>query len=79
MPVRNANTRGATGWCLEVHDLLISKAVAGRDKDRTFVREAIRHGLVQAGTLRERLAETAIADDVAARVRAWIDADLARS
>ena len=28
VPVCNANTRGATGWCLEVHDLLISKAVS---------------------------------------------------
>lgn len=74
--VRNANTRGATGWCLEVHDLVISKAVAGRDKDRTFVREAIRHGLVQAATLRERLSETPIAADVGARIQAWIDAAL---
>jgi hypothetical protein len=24
VPVRNASTRGATGWCLEVHDLLPS-------------------------------------------------------
>lgn len=79
VPVRNANTRGATGWCLEVHDLLISKAVAGREKDRVFVREAIRHGLVQAGTLRERLASTPVEEAVAARIRAWIDADLARA
>lgn len=79
VPVRNANTRGATGWCLEVHDLLISKAVAGREKDRAFVREAIRHGLVQAGTLRERLAETPVEGVVAVRVRAWIETDLERA
>jgi hypothetical protein len=29
--VRNANTRGATGWCLEVHDLIVSKLAAGRE------------------------------------------------
>ena len=30
--VRNDNTRGATGWCLEPHDLVLSKLVAGREK-----------------------------------------------
>ncbi len=30
VPVRNANTRGATGWCLEAHDLVLSKYVAAR-------------------------------------------------
>ena len=27
-------TNGVTAWCLETHDLWLSKAVAGRDKDR---------------------------------------------
>jgi hypothetical protein len=60
-PIRNENTRGATAWCLEVHDLLVSKAVAGREKDRYFVREAIAHGLADEGTLLARLATTDIA------------------
>jgi hypothetical protein len=77
VPVRNANTRGATGWCLEVHDLLISKAVAGRDKDRAFVREAIKHRLVDHATLLDRLAATSTSDEVAARLRAWFAADFA--
>jgi hypothetical protein len=38
IPVCNENTRSATGWCLEVHDLAISKLVAGREKDLQFVR-----------------------------------------
>lgn len=38
VPVRNASTRGNTGWCLEGHDLAASKLVAYRDKDREFVR-----------------------------------------
>jgi hypothetical protein len=77
VPVCNANTRGATGWCLEVHDLLISKAVAGRDKDRAFVREAIRHGLVQEATLAARLAATPLGSALAERIRGWIAADFA--
>ena len=32
--VRNPNTRDASGLCLEVHDLAMSKYVAGREKDR---------------------------------------------
>jgi hypothetical protein len=56
IPVRNARTRGATGWCLEVHDLAISKYAANREKDREFVRALIRHGLVEHPILLERLA-----------------------
>lgn len=54
VPVRNANTRDATGWCLEPHDLVLSKVVAWREKDREFVEAALRHGLVSADVLRER-------------------------
>ena len=36
--LRNDNTGGATGWCLDVHDLASSKLVAGRDRDRAYVR-----------------------------------------
>lgn len=34
--VESENTRGARGWCLEVHDLAIAKHVAGREKDIDF-------------------------------------------
>ena len=60
IPISNANTRGATGLCLEVHDLLVSKYVAGRDKDRRFVTAAIAHRLVQRETLLARLNDTPI-------------------
>jgi hypothetical protein len=77
VPVRNANTRGSTGWCLEVHDLLIAKVVAGRDKDRTFVRDVIRHGLVNEPTARARLAATALDPAVRRRVDMAFDAAFA--
>lgn len=32
VPINNENTGGAIGWCLDVHDLALSKLVAGRDK-----------------------------------------------
>jgi hypothetical protein len=75
LPIRNANTRGATGWCLEVHDLVISKYVAGREKDLRFVREAVRHGLVGRDTLLARLAETPLDDARRERVAARIQHD----
>ena len=60
VPVRNANTRGATGLCLEIHDLVISKYLAHREKDLRFNRAAIRHGLVDRDTLVARLASTEV-------------------
>ncbi len=57
VPVRNENTGGATGWCLEVHDLLLSKCAAGRERDREFVEEAIGQGLADPQELRRRLPE----------------------
>jgi hypothetical protein len=54
VPIRNDNTRQATGWCLEVHDLVLSKYVARRDKDVRFIRGAIAHGMVERRVLVER-------------------------
>ena len=51
MPVRTAATRGVTGWCLEPHDLVVAKLVAGRDKDVAFAAEALRSRLVARRTL----------------------------
>lgn len=75
--VRNPNTRGATGLCLEVHDLMISKYVAGRDKDRAFAQAAIRHGLVDRAQLETRLAATELPDEVRALVAQRIASDFA--
>jgi hypothetical protein len=36
--VENENTRGSIGWCLEPHDLAVSKLVAAREKDLVFER-----------------------------------------
>ena len=49
------NTNGAVGWCLEVHDLAVSKLVAGRDKDKEFVSVLLRHDLASRNTLRQRI------------------------
>jgi hypothetical protein len=77
VPISNANTRGATGWCLDVHDLVIAKAVAGREKDRAFLREASRHGMVDERTARARLAATTLEPSLRARVEATLAAGFA--
>ena len=55
VPVANANTGGATGWCLEVHDLAASKLVAGREKDLDFVRVLVRERMVEPALLNQRV------------------------
>jgi len=42
VPIRGPGTAGNTGWALEIHDLLISKYVANREKDRHYTRAALR-------------------------------------
>ena len=43
------------GWCLEPHDLMLAKLAAGRERDWEFVELALRHQLVDAATLRDRV------------------------
>jgi hypothetical protein len=78
VPVRNANTRGATGWCLDAHDLVLSKYVAGREKDDRFVRAALAGKLVSAETLIERLSAMPIDDSARERIERRIAADKVR-
>ena len=54
VPIRSENTGGATGWCLEAHDLVLSKCAAGRDRDWEFAEEALRHELVDSDELKRR-------------------------
>jgi hypothetical protein len=62
--VSNANTRFVRGWCLEVHDLAISKLVAGREKDLDFVGALGQHGMARVEILRGRLAVTELDERV---------------
>jgi hypothetical protein len=56
--VLNPNTNGIEGLCLEVHDLAISKYVAGRQKDLAFTRDLVGSGLTQEAILITRLKQT---------------------
>lgn len=63
-------TSGVRAHCLEIHDLWISKAIAGRDKDREFCRRLQEFGLVDGELLAERLAAV---DALGAAVRERVD------
>lgn len=75
VPIRNANTRGATGWCLEIHDLLVSKYVAGREKDLGFTRAAALHSLADRNLILERVSSTSLDERVRAHVIALVEGD----
>jgi hypothetical protein len=58
----NPNTDGATGFCLDIHDLALSKYVAGREKDMEFNHALVRYECVTKTTLLE-LARVLPVDD----------------
>jgi hypothetical protein len=62
--VETADSAWAVGWCLEPHDLAVSKLVAGREKDLAFLRTMVRAGLVSADVIQERLATTRLRPEV---------------
>ena len=51
------NTNGVVAWCLEIHDLWISKAIASRRKDIEFCAALIAEDLVCVDNLARRLEE----------------------
>jgi hypothetical protein len=77
--VQNSNTAPPageprfTGWCLEVHDLCVSKLCAGREKDLNFVYALLVSTLADKGTLADRLRDVPADHKVAGeRALAWL-------
>jgi hypothetical protein len=72
--VKNENTNGIAGLCLEVHDLAISKIVAGRGKDLEFIQELIRHEMIRKKIMLTRLAGVDLQDVERSRIISKIEA-----
>jgi len=51
------NTGGVVGWCLSPADLAISKLLAGREKDLTYVRAMLKAGLTSKEAMEALLDE----------------------
>lgn len=47
-------------YCLDPHDLVVSKLAAGREKDTVFIRELLAKGLVDYKTIEARLEKTTL-------------------
>ena len=55
IPPRAGSTRTVTALCLEPHDLVLAKCVAGRERDWDFAREAVSANIVNAQELLRRI------------------------
>lgn len=75
--LNNVNTGGATGLCLEVHDLALSKYAAGREKDIAFNRELVRHGILSKRKLLARVRTMPVDDAMRGIIADRIKADFA--
>jgi hypothetical protein len=62
-----------TAICPELHDLAVSKCVAGRDKDAQYVRALFAHDMIDLKTLIERIATLDAARYPVAHVIAWAE------
>jgi hypothetical protein len=62
IPQRVASKRTAVAWCLEAHDLVLSKCAASRDRDWDYATEALKAEIVQADVLLKRLSDLPVTD-----------------
>ena len=70
----------ARARCLEPHDCVVAKLVAGRDKDRAFAAALIRDGLVEPETLIVRIRALSSTDVGSIdRLEAWVRRQVCRS
>jgi hypothetical protein len=62
-----------TAYCLDVHDLAVSKLIAFRQKDLEFVRDLIRERYVQPVRMLGLLNSLALSLPMRQRIEDWID------
>lgn len=55
IPPRSGSDRQAVARCLELHDLVLTKCCAGRERDWKFARQALQAGLVDLPVLLGRV------------------------
>jgi hypothetical protein len=61
IPARPGSQRTVIAWCLEVHDLVLSKCAAGRERDWEYAAEAVKAAIVQPDVLLARVSELPVA------------------
>ena len=66
------STEPGRGLCLEAHDLVASKLVAGREKDFDFAAALLREGLVDTATVVDRVTRLPIAASRRSWIAGWV-------
>ena len=74
IPPRLGQSEGAVALCLETHDLVLAKCVAGRDRDWEFTRDALAADLVQIGELIRRIEDLPVPVSDRKRIRSVLAA-----
>lgn len=73
IPPRPRSYRRPVAFCLERHDLVLSKLVAGRDRDINYAHQARTHGLLDLHIMRERVSELPVEAKQRNRVAALVE------
>jgi hypothetical protein len=64
---------GSVAWCLEPHDLVVSKLVAGRAKDFEFAAALAQARLVEVHVLKERTRLLPVVEATRRRILSWLE------
>jgi hypothetical protein len=70
--VENASTAPGRGYLLDPHDCVVSKLVAGREKDYVFAAALIQSRLIDPSVIAERIETVDVLPAVRQRLRSWI-------
>jgi hypothetical protein len=73
VPRRPGEDGSVVALCLEVHDLILAKCAAGRERDWDFTRDALKAGIVDIERLRGAVEELPLDPAARAQVRAMLD------
>lgn len=79
MPFEWGDTGEANAVCLEPHDLVLAKLVAGREKDHEFADALIGRGLVDPKVLLERVDSLPVVGAIKRRVRNFVERRMDRT
>jgi hypothetical protein len=70
--LENERTRPGRGLCLEPHDCVASKLVAGRPKDYEFSAALVKAGLIKLDVLGKRVAQLEIDPGRREEITTWL-------
>lgn len=71
IPPRVGSQRRTVALCMEVHDLVLAKLAAGRERDWDFARICVEHDLCDPRTLCDRARRLPVADAQIDEIVAW--------